>query len=62
MDVNPGKVVLEAGKGAVTGAVAGTGAGLLVVAGTSGVVEIWRRLIRSESPSKKKKIWIIHML
>lgn len=61
LDVNPGKVVLEAGKGAVTGAVAGTGAGLLVVAGTSGVVEFGGDLL-DQKVLQKKKIWIIHML
>ncbi len=55
LDVNPGKVVLEAGKGAVTGAVAGTGAGLLVVAGTSGVVEFGGDLLDQKVLQKKKR-------
>ena len=62
LDVNPGKVVLEAGKGAVTGAVAGTGAGLLVVAGTSGVVEFGGDLLDQKVLQKKEDLDYTHAI
>ena len=59
-NVNVKKVLLEAGKGAVVGGVAGSGAGLLTVATTAGAVETMGDLVDQKFIQKKDDLDYSH--